>query len=112
MSTRLETLQAIRNRVIQQVIPVSSSLNEKQRKERDGKIIKANRYCDLFFAEMLTGNGLRSEAEAIQKIAPVAIWFIGWLARQFAVQVIKALWREWHNTTGVQVSTSDFSHGG
>ena len=58
---------------------------------------KVNRYCDRFFAVMQSDAPFMDEDDAIQQLAPVAVWFIGWAARQFAIVVIRWLWAAWHD---------------
>jgi hypothetical protein len=95
MTTR--SLIDIRRRVLMEVIPMASTrMPAKDYIERSKKIGKASKLCDRFFERMQTQSSFETEAEAINKLAPVAVWFIGWAARRFAIMVIKALWREWH----------------
>jgi len=91
------SLGDIRRRVLMEVIPVSAVNVKRGYEKRAGKLVQATKYCDDFFEAMTTGTGYASEEEAIQKLAPIAGWFIGWAARKFAIMVIKALWRHWHS---------------
>lgn len=60
------------------------------------KAATARRYCDEFCGRMQTDAPFASEDEAINSLAPMAVWIFGWAARQFAILVIRALWRRWH----------------
>jgi len=64
--------------------------------EHDRKRERAMRYCERFTRKMKFGVPYQSESEAITALAPVAIWFLGWAARQFAIYVIRLLWARWH----------------
>ena len=87
-------LKRIRTAVLQSTTVCASNggkpLNKRQ-------AAKADRYCNTFIENMNSETPLyESEDAAINAIAPIAVWFFGWAARQFAIWVIKALWREWH----------------
>jgi len=104
-----ETKQAIRRNVMQRVIPVAAA-SAADRKRQAAQIRDANKYCDSFFDQQEFGSPFKCEQEAIKAMAPLAVWFIGWAARQFAIMVIKALWREWSNyqaTNGLVCKTKE-----
>lgn len=91
-----EVKQSIRRNVMQRVIPVAgTSAADHQRQA--AQIRQANKYCDSFFDQQEFGSPFETEQDAVNAMAPIAVWFIGWAARQFAIMVIKALWREWSN---------------
>jgi hypothetical protein len=63
------------------------------------KVKKVSRYCDRFFDAMQSEAPFRSADEAVSALAPIAVWFIGWAARQFAIAVIRFLWERWHGVS-------------
>jgi hypothetical protein len=67
--------------------------SEKYRRKQERA---ANHYIDEFFIAQVRGQSFQTEEEAIQALAPVAVWFLWWVARQFAIMVIKAVWRAWN----------------
>ena len=80
--------------VLAEVIPVAcvhEDTGGRYLKER-----KALRYCDAFCVKMQSREPFATPDEAVAALAPVAVWFIGWAARQFAIMIIKALWHHWH----------------
>lgn len=79
--------------VLQEVLPVACVHDSDGRRWQKEK--KAKRYCDAFCAKMQTVEPFATPEEAIQALAPVAVWFIGWAARKFAIMIIKALWHHW-----------------
>ena len=81
--------------VLREFTPVASQNGHPKTQTRQLKT--ARRYCDRF-CERMQDEPFSSEDEAINGLAPVAVWFFGWAARQFAILVIKALWRRWHQT--------------
>jgi hypothetical protein len=87
--------QDIRRNVLKSCIPVTAVASQRDLHKRTKQIVQANRHCDEFFAAMRSESPFESEEQAIQSLAPIAIWFIGWAVRQFAIMVIKALWREY-----------------
>jgi len=89
------TLSDIRRSVLNTVIPCSAIASRRDHAQRPDRIVEANRYCDQFFGRMLSEKRYATEAEAINSMAPIAIWFIGWATRQFAIAVIRCLWRHW-----------------
>jgi hypothetical protein len=78
------------------VVPMCDQKDARQRHWQTRQIRQANQYCDQFFDVMLSDDYFVSEQHAINSLAPVAGWFLGWFARRFAIMVIKALWRRWH----------------
>ncbi len=56
-------------------------------------------YCGSFFKQMNSDKPFETPEEAVAALAPIAVWFIGWAARQFAIMVIKWLWNRWHSDT-------------
>lgn len=81
--------------VLQNVIPLACVHDSESTEWRKTK--KAERYCNAFCRAMIH-EPFETEQDAINAIAPAAVWFFGWAARQFAILVIKALWRRWHET--------------
>lgn len=57
-----------------------------------------------FTAAMSSANPPRSEEEAVARLAPVAAWFFSWLIQQLAIQVIKFLWRKWHEPSAATLN--------
>lgn len=98
MSTPI--LAEIRNAVIAETCPESSLMSASGRKERSKRVEKANSYCDAFMQRMQSDEPFESIDDAICEIAPVAVWFLGWAARQFAMFVLKSLWRHWTARSG------------
>jgi hypothetical protein len=86
----------IRRSVLQSCIPVSATNSRRDFAKRTKQVVQAHAYCDRFFQSMHSKAPFDSEEAAIQSLAPIAVWFIGWAARQFAFLVIRALWREWN----------------
>lgn len=80
--------------VLNEIIPVACSGNGKVRQSTIRKT--GLKYCLPFCVKMQSDHPYQSEEEAINGLAPVAFWIFGWAARQFAILVIKALWRRWH----------------
>lgn len=69
----------------------------RQRVVRDvKKVQKVNRLCDQFFSAMESDSPYQTDEDAIQALAPIAVWFFGWAARQFAIAVLRWLWNRWH----------------
>ncbi len=93
-------LAEIRNAVLSEVCPESSLMSATAKKERSKRLDKANAYCDAFMNRMQTDEPFESVDEAICEIAPIAIGFLWWAARQFAIFVIKSLWRHWMARSG------------
>lgn len=85
----------VTSEVLAEVIPVAcvhdDYIDDRSKKER-----RAKRYCEAFCAKMQTVEPFATPDEAVAALAPVAVWFIGWAARQFAIMIIKALWHHWH----------------
>ena len=81
--------------VLQNFLPLActhdSEITEWRKKQ------KAERYCNNFCRAMIH-DPFASEQDAINAIAPAAVWIFGWAARKFAILVIKALWRRWHES--------------
>ena len=87
-------VQRVTDAVLAEVIPVACVHDENGR--RSQKERKAKRYCDAFCVKMQSREPFATPDEAVAALAPVAVWFIGWAARQFAIMIIKALWHHWH----------------
>lgn len=87
-------VQRVTDAVLAEVIPVACVHDENGR--RSQKERRAKRYCDAFCAKMQSREPFATPEEAVAALAPVAVWFIGWAARQFAIMIIKALWHHWH----------------
>lgn len=82
--------------VLDDICPPVVGASDAYRAARYSRRNKAVSYC-MNFSDTMQGNApFATEDEAIQALAPVAVWFIGWAARQFAIFVIKSLWRRWH----------------
>ena len=81
--------------VLREITPCTSEKPLNRNEKRS--LAKARRYCDRF-CERMQDEPFSSEEDAINGLAPVAVWFFGWAARQFAILVIKALWRRWHES--------------
>lgn len=90
--------QRVTAAVMRELLPVCYAKETPIYKAFD-KEDKARRYCRRFAAKMNSAEPYATPEEAIQALAPVAVWFIGWAARQFAIMVLKALWRHWHSDT-------------
>jgi hypothetical protein len=95
---RLELIDDVFRDVVPLNNPHSLFISEKEYRQRQSKLETVRGYCNRFVSTMESDAPFESEAEAIQKLAPVTVWFIGWLARRFAIMVIKAAWRRWHST--------------
>jgi hypothetical protein len=93
---RHETLGDIRRTVLMEVVPMCDQHNAQHRAKQARQIRDANRYIDQFFDVMLSDDYFITEQHAINSLAPTAVWIFGWVARRFAIMVIKALWRRWH----------------
>ena len=86
----------IRRNVLMSCIPLTSTASHREINKRAKQIVQAHQHCDEFFHAMRSSQPFETEEQAIQSLAPVAIWFFGWAVRQFAIFVIKALWREYN----------------
>jgi hypothetical protein len=91
-----DTISDIRRAVLMEVVPMCDQANAQHRSRQARQVRDANRYCDQFFDVMLSDDYFITEQHAINSLAPTAVWIFGWIARQFAIRVIKALWRRWH----------------
>lgn len=94
MNPRTDKAFLVTQDVLSEVVPMGSSRVRRMMAQR--KVEKARRYCDDFCYWMQSDYAFRNEEEAINSLAPAAVWIFGWAARQFAILVIKALWRRWH----------------
>lgn len=94
--TDAEISDIIRDVMLQACPPVRYG-SESQVMEHAKTRERASRYCYRFAAHMQSDMPYQSDTEAINALAPVAVWFIGWAARQFAIAVIKLLWNRWHS---------------
>ena len=81
---------------------MSASANVAQRLDHQNKRKAVERHSNRFFARMNSPFPYESAEQAIQSLAPVAIWFFGWAARQLAIAVIRFLWDRWHATDSVE----------
>lgn len=79
--------------------PLSASASHTERLSHVNERRKVERYCNRFFVRMNSSRPFESPEEAISAIAPIAVWFVGWAARQFAIAVIHFLWARWHSGT-------------
>lgn len=93
-------LAEIRNAVIAETCPESSLMSASGRRERNKRLEKANSYCDAFLQRMQSDEPYESVDDAICEIAPAFVWIFGWAARQFAIFVLKSLWRHWTARAG------------
>ena len=95
LKTESEIDQIIKD-VLQEACPDmlfgSDAAAKSQRRNKEA----AQHYCERFANAMDFGVPYQSEAEAINALAPVAVWFFGWAARRFAIYVIRLMWRRWH----------------
>lgn len=86
-------------RVLAEFVDMSalcSTSGTRRRRERE-RCQQVDQLSWRFLNSMEFGSGFASEQDAIQMLAPpVVMWIFGWVARQLAIAVIKALWREWH----------------
>jgi hypothetical protein len=89
--------QRVTEAVLREIIPVASVHDDEGGQFQKEK--KARRYCAAFAAKMQSSEPFQSVDEAVQALAPVAIWFFGRVARRFAIMILKALWRHWHSDT-------------
>ena len=70
--------------------PVRRRATERERRQ-------AQSLCDRFCDRMESMQAFSTREEAIESLAPIAVWIIGLAARQFAIWVITRLWERWHN---------------
>lgn len=89
-------IETLLSGVINDACPPCYSVDSKARRKRIKERELAVMYCARFSDRMQSHAPYRSRDEAIQKLAPVAVWFLGWAARQFAIAIIKLLWERWH----------------
>lgn len=87
-------VERVTSAVLREVIPVAC-VNDSYA-AYDRKTRRAQRYCVAFCTKMQSREPFATPDEAVAALAPVAVWFIGWAARQFAIMIIKALWHHWH----------------
>lgn len=80
--------------VLNEVLPVACVRDCDYKSIR--KAERAQKYCSAFCVKMQSREPFATPEEAVAALAPVAVWFIGWAARQFAIMIIKALWHHWH----------------
>lgn len=87
--------QALINDVLREVVPVAAAKDRAARRRQAAETAAATKHCNRFISKMESSSPFESEDEAIMTLAPIAVWFIGWAARQLAILVIKAIWRRW-----------------
>ncbi len=97
MKTQREVDQIVSD-VLLDMFPQSSQKDARYYLDAERRMSQAKPYCRKFTAQMQFGVPYQTEAEAINALAPVAFWFFGWAARQFAIYVIKLLWARWHSS--------------
>jgi hypothetical protein len=81
---------------------MSASADTKQRLDHQNKRRAVERHSNRFFARMNSPFPYESAEQAIQSLAPVAVWFFGWAARQLAIAVIRFLWDRWRGSESVE----------
>ena len=59
--------------------------------------------CVQFTDLMNSSRRPNSEAETVAILAPVTAWLLQWLIQQLAIQVIKFLWRKWHEPPNTSI---------
>lgn len=83
--------------VFQFCTPLTGQSSHSERLNHVNERRKVERYCNRFFVRMNSSQPFETPEDAIAAIAPVAVWFIGWAARQLAIAVIRFLWDRWHS---------------
>lgn len=73
----------------------SCSVPEEPR--RSNRRRRVTEITNRFLSSMASASPPRTEAEAIAALTPITAWLLSWLIRQLAIQVIKFLWRRWHD---------------
>lgn len=84
--------------VQREVCPLSAGAGASARRKHAKDLEATERHCRRFAALMESDAPFETVDDAIMALAPIAVWFIGWAARQLAILVIKAIWRRWTNS--------------
>jgi hypothetical protein len=97
----IQVVAAVRNDVLVQVVPeedmslCSASDRSAKQADRKDRLARANRLIDRFILRQISTDPFETPEQAIKALAPIAVWFIGYIARQFAIMVIRAVWESW-----------------
>lgn len=105
----IQVVAAVRNDVLEQVVLAedlsrcsSPSERSAKRAERAKRVAKANGLIDRFVLRQVSDEPFETPEQAIQALAPIAVWIFGYLARQFAIMVIRAVWDSWNRRVDEQ----------